>query len=74
MAYYDNEKFVIGKGEIEGKIAEYKRGDNGFGFDEIFELPNGKTYAQLTSEEKNQISHRKLALEDLKQKLQQLEK
>lgn len=74
MAYYDNEKFVIGKGEVEGKIAEYKRGDNGFGFDEIFELPNGKTYAQLTREEKNQISHRKLALEDLKEILQQLDK
>ena len=34
-------------------------GDNGFGFDEIFELPNGKTLAELSQEEKNKISARK---------------
>ena len=49
-----------------------KRGKNGFGFDEIFELPNGKTYAKLTLEEKNKISHRKLALQDLKEKMENM--
>ena len=34
-------------------------GDNGFGFDEIFELPNGKTLAELSQEEKNKISARR---------------
>ena len=71
MAYYENGKYIIGKGEIEGKIAIEKRGKNGFGFDEIFEISNGKTFAELSSEEKNEISHRKLALQDLKMKLEQ---
>lgn len=45
-------------------------GDNGFGFDEIFELSNGKTLAELSQEEKNKISARKIALEKIKDKLE----
>ena len=56
--------------EIQGKITESPRGDNGFGFDEIFELEDGRTYAELSKEEKNQISHRRLALQDLLIKLE----
>lgn len=74
MAYYEKGNFILGKGEVEGKIATKKRGKNGFGFDEIFELPNGKTFAELTLDEKNQISHRKLALQDLKENLQKFGK
>ena len=74
MAYYEDGNFILGKGEVEGKIATKKRGKNGFGFDEIFELPNGKTFAELTLDEKNQISHRKLALQDLKENLQKFGK
>ena len=74
MAYYEEGNFILGKGEVEGKIAIQKRGKNGFGFDEIFELPNGKTFAELTLDEKNQISHRKLALQDLKENLQKFGK
>lgn len=74
MAYYENGKYCLGIGEVEGKIATCKKGNNGFGFDEIFELPEGKTYAELTAEEKNKISHRKLALQDLKQKIECLGK
>ena len=44
-------------------------GDNGFGFDEIFELPNGKTLAELSDEEKNEIGARKKALEKVKKKI-----
>ena len=51
---------------INGFVAENCRGDNGFGFDEIFELSNGKTLAELSSEEKNKISARRLALEKIK--------
>lgn len=68
-AYYYEGKCFIGKGEIEGKIAEAPRGNNGFGFDEIFELANGKTLAELSLDEKNEISHRKKAIIDLKEKL-----
>ena len=74
IAYYEEGNFILGKGEVEGKIAIQKRGKNGFGFDEIFELPNGKTFAELTLDEKNQISHRKLALQDLKENLQKFGK
>ena len=73
MAYYEDGKYIIGKGEIGGKIANEKRGKNGFGFDEIFEINNGKTFAELSSEEKNEISHRKKALQDLKTKLEKYE-
>ena len=45
-------------------------GDNGFGFDEIFELSNGKTLAELSQEEKNKISSRRIALEKIKDKLE----
>ena len=69
VTYYENGKALVGTGEIEGKIAQSPRGDNGFGFDPIFELNNGKTYAELTNEEKNVISHRKIALENLKKQL-----
>lgn len=45
-------------------------GNNGFGFDEIFELSNGKTLAELSQEEKNKISARRIALEKIKDKLE----
>jgi XTP/dITP diphosphohydrolase len=47
------------EGVIEGIITEEPRGTNGFGYDPIFLVPElGKTTAELTSEEKNRISHR----------------
>ena len=58
---------VIGK--IDGFVTEEVRGENGFGFDEIFELESGKTLAEISQEEKNQISARKIALEGLRKKL-----
>ena len=69
IAYYENGNYVIGKGAIQGWIAKEARGDNGFGFDEIFELEDGRTYAELSAQEKNKISHRKLALQDLLKKM-----
>lgn len=59
-----NEK--IYKGILKGYIAEAPRGNNGFGFDEIFELEDGRTLAELKTEEKNSISSRKMALQKLK--------
>jgi len=69
ISYYYEGRFVIGKGEILGKIVKEPRGENGFGFDEIFELENGRTLAELSDEEKNSISARKEALENLKKQL-----
>ena len=57
------------QGVLKGKVVKEPRGENGFGFDEIFELENGKTLAELTDEEKNKISARKIALEKIRNKL-----
>lgn len=55
--------------DLVGYISTSPRGDNGFGFDEIFELENGRTLAELSFEEKNRISNRKKALETIKKYL-----
>ena len=54
------------EGKINGKIIFNKRGTNGFGYDSIF-VPNGynKTFAELNSVEKNEISHRSEAFKRL---------
>ena len=53
-------------GEVQGELAQEPRGTHGFGYDPIFYYPPlGKTFAQMTVEEKNQISHRARALEEL---------
>jgi XTP/dITP diphosphohydrolase len=54
---------------LDGKIADNCRGDNGFGFDEIFEIENGKTLAEISTEEKISISPRTKALEKIEQYL-----
>ena len=45
-------------GTVEGRLTREQRGDNGFGYDPIFALPDGRTFAQYTREEKNAVSHR----------------
>lgn len=53
---------------IEGEIAHKSAGENGFGYDPIFFVPEfGKTTAELTAEEKNKISHRGKALTMMKE-------
>ena len=66
IAYVDCKNVIVTEGVIKGRIAKEERGDNGFGFDSIFELENKKTLSELTNEEKNAISSRKIALEKLK--------
>ncbi len=57
-----NTRFFEGK--IDGFIAEKASGQNGFGYDPVFYLPDAKmTFAELTLERKNQISHRGRALD-----------
>ena len=54
-------------GRCEGRIAEKPAGSNGFGYDPIFYYPSlGRTFAQLTRQEKGRVSHRGKALKELK--------
>lgn len=69
IVYYDGNTTLVGLGILCGKIVNSPRGTNGFGFDPIFELNNGKTLAELTFEQKNEVSARRLALDDLLKKL-----
>jgi XTP/dITP diphosphohydrolase len=61
----------VTEGICPGTLAESGRGTNGFGYDPIF-IPDGfsRTYAELTAEEKNKISHRARALAALREVLQ----
>lgn len=59
---------------IEGRIGYGEKGEHGFGYDPIFYVPEfGKTTAELTEEEKNQVSHRGKALELMKRELKKYE-
>ena len=63
MRFPDDPFPYISLGSWEGYIAQKPKGDNGFGYDPIFYLPEyKKTSAQISSEEKNMISHRAQAL------------
>ncbi|WP_417230957.1 RdgB/HAM1 family non-canonical purine NTP pyrophosphatase [Thermophilibacter sp.] len=65
------DEILRGDGDCEGVVGFEPRGNGGFGYDPLF-LPNdtpGKTMAELTPDEKNAISHRFHALEDLSAKL-----
>ena len=61
---------ISSEGSVEGKIAEEKRGDRGFGYDPIF-LPKGSLLhmAEMDQEKKNLISHRANAFKSLLEKL-----
>jgi len=71
---FPNGETIVARGECPGRIIEVPTGENGFGYDPLF-VPEGieKTYAQLTDEEKNQISHRAKALEKLEELLMERE-
>lgn len=61
---------IIAEGVWEGRIIDDPRGENGFGYDPYFLLPSrGITSAELPPEEKNQISHRAMALRILLEKI-----
>lgn len=62
---------IVARGESPGRIGRIPAGTNGFGYDPLF-IPDrydGRTYAEITDEEKNLISHRANALRALKAKL-----
>ena len=68
---FPNGDVLTARGECQGTIAYAPQGEGGFGYDPVFFLPQRKkTFAQLTAEEKNEISHRGKALALFREKLQ----
>ena len=65
---------IVARGECSGMITHEVHGENGFGYDPVFYLPElGMTYAELPSEQKNAISHRARALQEFCRKYQQMQ-
>ena len=65
-------KTIQARGEIHGELTREPYGENGFGYDPIFYYPPmGKTTAEMTSEEKNRVSHRAKALKVFYEKLKE---
>ena len=63
---------ISARGECPGTIAFAPMGEGGFGYDPVFFIPGlKKTFAQLSPEEKNAISHRGKALEAFQVKLEE---
>ena len=67
ICYFDGSHFNFFTGDIKGKIVR-PAGKNGFGFDPVFR-PDGKkkTFGQMSKEQKNEISHRKIAWNKFKE-------
>src|SRR6056297_265131 len=62
-AVYTDGRKIVARGEVEGTIAFEEKGQGGFGYDPLFYVPQkGKTFAELSEDEKNAISHRANAL------------
>ena len=63
---------LTSRGVIEGRIGYEEKGENGFGYDPIFYVPEfGRTTAELTEAEKNRVSHRGHALRLMKEQLKE---
>lgn len=68
---FPNGDVIVARGECPGTISYAPIGKGGFGYDPVFFVPHlKKTFAQLTPEEKNAISHRGRALRDFEEKLE----
>ena len=66
-----SEKVEVTTGRLDGLITEAQAGEQGFGYDPVFYVPDlGKTLAELSSEEKNRISHRAKAFAQVRELLQ----
>lgn len=75
IAYVDDQGSHLFTGEVHGSILHEFRGNLGFGYDPLF-VPNGwtKTFAEVTKEEKNSISHRAIAFQKFMDFLKTVEK
>ncbi len=63
---------IVVEGVVEGTITDERRGEGGFGYDPVFAV-GGRTYAEMSDDEKNQISHRARALQALAVALEGIE-
>ena len=62
---FPNGHEIVARGECRGTILKEARGEGGFGYDPLFFFPQfGQTFAEITAEEKNEVSHRKAALRE----------
>ena len=67
ISYVDETQELWTEGFIDGRITETPRGNMGFGYDPVFYVPHlEKTFAELSTNEKNKISHRGIALQKLR--------
>ena len=69
LVYYDGKKIIRSTGKMHGTITDKEYIGNGFGFDSIFRLNDGRIISSLLPEEKNKLSHRYKASVKLKNKL-----
>ena len=70
---YPDGRLVTAEGRVDGEILHTEVGTNGFGYDSLFYCNEiGKTFAEATAEEKNAVSHRGRALQNLAEKLQSM--
>lgn len=70
---YPDGRLVTAEGRVDGEILHAEVGTNGFGYDSLFYCNEiGKTFAEATAEEKNAVSHRGRALQELAEKLQSM--
>lgn len=69
LVYYDGKRIIRATGKWHGTITDKEYPGNGFGFDSVFCLTDGRISSHLTPEEKNKLSHRYLASKKLKDKL-----
>ncbi len=74
LVYYDGKKIISATGEMHGTITDKEYSGNGFGFDSIFRLNDGRIVSTLTNDEKNKLSHRYYAAINLKEKLDKCKK
>ncbi|CDI50575.1 RdgB/HAM1 family non-canonical purine NTP pyrophosphatase [Clostridium tetani] len=66
----DKDNVIKVQGEVEGSIGYKEKGDNGFGYDPLFFVPKyNMTFAEMDKDIKNSISHRRDALNKIKEKL-----
>ncbi len=65
---FPNGDVISARGECEGKIGYCEKGDGGFGYDPVF-MVDGKSFAELSAEEKDKLSHRGNALKLISEKL-----
>lgn len=72
ICFVTKDRVYEAKGVCEGVLTREERGCNGFGYDPIFYVPEmGKTTAEMTAEEKNNVSHRGRALRALEEMIKQ---